>query len=137
MPNIQVEKTVGRGSRSRFEDVRCSQGKKHTLPRQKPPLPTPKTPITIMSKVRDKAAQIIDLTEECPICLETMEDGACYLSCTHNFCFPCLLKHLSTSKRNCPCCRRPILESTTEIEMGAAPIKVLNCFDLSNCNLKK
>ena len=72
-----------------------------------------------MSKVRDKAAQIIDLTEECPICMETMEDGACYLSSTHNFCFPCLLKHLSTSKRNCPCCRRPILESTTEIQMGA------------------
>ena len=67
-----------------------------------------------MSKVRDCALQIIDLTEECPICLETMEDGACYLSCTHNFCFPCILKHLNVSN-DCPCCRRPILESTFEI----------------------
>ena len=44
--------------------------------------------------------------EDCPICLEIIEER-CTLKCTHQFCYPCIAKHL-TYNSNCPCCRKEI-----------------------------
>ena len=48
--------------------------------------------------------------ENCPICLEIMEDNNIVVTkCNHKFCFSCLMSSCCI-KNNCPLCRQEIKE---------------------------
>ena len=49
--------------------------------------------------------------DECPICMETLEQNSNYVvtKCGHKFHFDCLMKALETSD-GCPMCRQPVKE---------------------------
>jgi hypothetical protein len=50
---------------------------------------------------------------ECPICYEEVEHNvSAILGCRHEFCRPCLVKHIEKNKLNCPMCRGEIQQIT-------------------------
>ena len=63
--------------------------------------------------------------QSCPICMGVVQDPATLDGCTHSFCSGCILPW-SEIKTNCPCCRAPITEITTETEKHLPPPKGLS-----------
>ncbi|CAM9680188.1 unnamed protein product [Bubo scandiacus] len=43
--------------------------------------------------------------DRCPICLNTLSNAACTMTCLHRFCFNCLWQWAEI-KLECPVCRR-------------------------------
>ena len=56
----------------------------------------------------------MDLTFECPICLEEI-NNAVIGSCTHHFCYYCLYRHCHKSL-NCPICKTVIREIRNDFQ---------------------
>jgi hypothetical protein len=75
------------------------------------PTPPPRTKITYnVLKFDEKCNE-----EDCPICYEKMEDLTFVkLNCSHQFCKPCIKRHLSINKHFCPMCRGTITEIYTQ-----------------------
>ena len=46
---------------------------------------------------------------ECPICFNLIENS-CIGSCTHHFCYNCIMKWCSSGKYTCPICKTKIRE---------------------------
>ena len=46
---------------------------------------------------------------DCPICYNLIENS-CICSCTHHFCYKCILKWCSVGGYNCPICKTKIRE---------------------------
>jgi hypothetical protein len=55
----------------------------------------------------------VDGVLECPICYDEIEyRRTAMLGCSHEFCRPCLEKHIEKNKLNCPMCRGEIQRIT-------------------------
>ena len=61
-------------------------------------------------KTKNKSKRQDTEQEECAVCLNSYSDPKKLSVCGHTFCKACINKWLKCNK-NCPCCRRGVLES--------------------------
>lgn len=68
-----------------------------------------------LKKLDDKASQD-DLDEnECPICIDDIQDPA-ILSCGHMFCYDCITSFTSGNNKKCPLCKANITSKIVKVE---------------------
>lgn len=60
---------------------------------------------------------------DCSICLEKIKNS-CIGSCTHHFCFPCLIKWILHGGLNCPLCKTFIKEIRFDLDFDLLLTKI-------------